>query len=426
MNGIARSFCLGAAALVCAYSGVSRPASAQNATTTAPESPFSAVSAAGKTLADKGIYFSLGFAEDFSALVSGGQKTGIMPIGHASAGVIFDLETIAGIPGASFHVNFDERFGHSIQEIAGSPIGLLQSDAGPIKPRLSEFYWEQGFDRDRLDITLGRTNPTFDFAVSEISCGFVGVICAQPTSWYSSNDAVEYPSQTWGGRFNFLITPEIYIRAGVFQHDSTAGNFNYSGFDWNTSHSVGAFIPVEIGYQTSFKTAQYPAKYDIGYYKDTASFSKPDGSRESRSAVWAQFQQAVWRPDPGTNRSLTVFGGALVYTGFAPVWGQYYLGVYDRAPFAARPDDTLAFIASLYFNNSASRPNKKTETMFELNYGFSVIPGVTIKPYTQYVISPANGGAALGSKQPDDAWVIGVQAVIDFAQLFNFPQFIPH
>jgi carbohydrate-selective porin OprB len=61
-----------------------------------------------------------------------------------------------------------------------------------------------------------------------------------------------------------------------------------------------------------------------------------------------------------------------------------------------------------------------------LNYGYSLIPGVTIKPYTQYVISPSNAGAAPGSKQPSNAWLIGVQFVLDFAQAFEWPQFIPH
>ncbi len=121
-----------------------------------------------------------------------------------------------------------------------------------------------------------------------------------------------------------------------------------------------------------------------------------------------------------------MFGGALIYNGNSPQWGQYYLGIYDQAPFYTRPRDTIGFIASLYTNNSDIHPNQKTQTMFELNYGFSVIPGITIKPYTQYVIAPTNAGAPIGSTQPKNAWLIGVQFVIDLAQAFEWPQFIPH
>jgi porin len=185
-------------------------------------------------------------------------------------------------------------------------------------------------------------------------------------------------------------------------------------------------IPVEIGYQTSFQNAQYPAKYDVGFYEDTASYTEANGQLGARDAFWGQFQQVVWRPDRATNQSLSVFGGAIVYSGNSPNWGQYYLGIYDRAPFAARPRDTIGLLATLYTNNSASRPNKSTEEDFELNYGFSVIPGLTFKPYTQYVIAPSNDNSILGSSQPRNAWIVGVQFVINLTDLFAFPQFVAH
>jgi porin len=145
-------------------------------------------------------------------------------------------------------------------------------------------------------------------------------------------------------------------------------------------NTPGAFIRVEVGYQTTYANVQYPAKYNIGFYEDTASASKPTSGYWARNAFWAQFQQAVWRPDRNSTQSLHVFGGALVYSGHSPQWGQYYLGLFAQGPFASRPRDTIGFIGSLYLNNSAIKPNKPTQTMWELNYGFSAIPGVTIKP----------------------------------------------
>jgi porin len=425
MKQIRSGFWLGAA-VAGVVSGISAPAMAQSTSPAAPASPFEPIIAFGQTLAKDGIFLNLSYLEDVSSVVSGGKQTGTMPIGEATAGVVFDLETIAGIPGASLHITFDERNGESINGITGSPSGGLQANAGPFKTRLSEFFWEQGFDHDRLDITFGRTNPTSDFAFSDLSCQFVGATCAQPRSWYFNNADVAYPSSAWGGRVNYAITPEVYVRGGVYQHDSTANDYENSGFDWNWEHSQGAFIPVEIGYQTSFQNAQYPAKYDVGFYEDTASYTEANGQLGARDAFWGQFQQVVWRPDRATNQSLSVFGGAIVYSGNSPNWGQYYLGIYDRAPFAARPRDTIGLLATLYTNNSASRPNKSTEEDFELNYGFSVIPGLTFKPYTQYVIAPSNDNSILGSSQPRNAWIVGVQFVINLTDLFAFPQFVAH
>jgi carbohydrate-selective porin OprB len=387
--------------------------------------PFDPVINFGQTLKNAGVFLDLSYAEDVTGVVNGGKQTGWMPIGHAAASAVFDLQTIVGLTGASIHVGFDERNGLNVQEIAGSPAGLLQSDAGPFRTRLGFLYWEQGFDNDRLDITAGRTNPTFDFAFSNISCSFVGVICAQPTSWYSNNTNVAYPSSTWGGRVNFQVTPEVYVRGGIYQHADQQTQYENAGFNWGVN-SPGAFYPFEVGYQTSAAAVQYPAKYDVGFYVDSSSYTKANGTAGGRNAFWAQFQQAVWRPSASSPQILNLFGGALVYNGNSPQWGQYYIGVYDQAPLASRPRDTVGFIASLYTNNSDIHPNQKTETMLELNYGFSVIPGITVKPYTQYVFGPTNANAPIGSSQPKNAWLIGVQFVLDLAQAFEWPQFIPH
>ncbi len=413
--------CLGATAVACLVSGLSTPVLAQ-----APSaSPFDPIINFGQTLKNAGVFLDLSYAEDVTGVVNGGKETGWMPIGHTSASAVFDLQTIVGLTGASVHIGFDERNGLNVQQIAGSPAGLLQSDAGPFTPRLGFFYWEQGFDNDRFDITFGRTNPTFDFAFSDISCSFVGVICAQPTSWYFNNNNIAYPSSTWGGRANIQITPEVYIRGGIYQNADQQGEFRNAGFNWGVN-SPGAFYPVEVGYQTSAKAVQYPAKYDVGFYVNSSSYTKQDGTAGGRNAFWAQFQQAVWRPSPDSGHILSVFGGAIIYNGNSPQWGQYYGGLYDQGPFPTRLRDTVGFIASVFTNNSAYNPNKSTQTTFELNYGYSVIPGITVKPYTQYVLNPANSGAAIGSPQPKNAWLIGVQFVLDLAQAFEWPQFIPH
>ena len=389
-------------------------------------SPFDPIINFGQTLKNNGIYFDAAYTEDFNAVVSGGQKTGVMPIGHFSTAAVFDLETILGIPSASVHIGFDDRYGLSVQQIAGSPAGLIQADAGPAAIRLGFLYWEQGFFHDQLDITLGRTNPTFDFAFSDISCTFVGQICSQPTSWYFNNENAAYPSSQWGGRANFQVTPDVYVRAGVYQHADQNTAYGNHNFNWGVN-SPGVFVPIEIGYQTSYKTARYPAKYDVGYYADTASYTKPlFGGPGARSAWWVQGQQAVWRPDRNTTRSLWVFGGALTYSGNSPQWGQYYVGLFDQGPLLSRPRDTIGFIASMYVNNSQIAPAYKKDYQFELNYGLSIVPGITFKPVVDWIIDPTNGDVASGPIKPHDAWLLGFQLAIDLGQAFEWPTFVPH
>jgi porin len=432
-------------AMALAFAGLAVPASAQNspppavpptplpaeppypapAALTAPAdaSPFAGITAFGQNLKNAGIYLQLGYAYDMNSLVSGGLRTGTIPTGELSFGTVLDLQTILGIRGASVHVTFDERSGFGLNGIAGTQ-GPLEANVGPTRSiRLSEFYWEQAFDDDRIDIRVGRTSPTLDFAVSDISCEFISsIICSQPGSWYNSNANNAYPSASWGGFLNIAATPRFYFRTGVFDDDPSNGGAN--GFNWNVAHSTGVFVPAEVGYETNFDNARYPAKYDIGGYWDAASYSSPQGvPMQGRTAIYAQAQQTVWRPEAATRQSLTVFGGGIVYNGGAPYWGQYYAGLYDRAPSAARPGDSIALIGSYYANNSNELPNRHGQWAFELNYGFRVARGLTVKPYTQYVVAPNNFLAPAGSKEPSDAWIVGFQVVINAAEFVGFPTF---
>ncbi len=321
--------CVGASALVVASLLVGAPeaANAQAKTEVSTSLIPPSLANLGKTLGDKGIYLSLSYVEDILANVSGGRNTGVYPAGELALGATFDLQKMAGITGGSLHIIFDERNGNSVSPAAGMAFGLTANHGPNNVIRLADFYYEQALFHDRLDITAGRTNPTADFATSAISCQFVSnVFCAQPGIWYFGlNDNQPYPQSTWGGRVNFQITPQVYLRVGGYQDDPTqvAGQ----GLTWRWDHGVGAFIPYELGYQTTFAGTRYPSKFDIGGYYDTGTFERPTTPgilERGRTAYWAQAQQTVWRPNPATQQSLTVFAGALVQSsGFAPYWGEY-------------------------------------------------------------------------------------------------------
>jgi porin len=416
-------------ALGCVLAGVSAPSRAQTPAAPADTGPFASVTALGQTLKNDGIYLQLGYGEIVAGLVSGGLQTGTFPTGELYFGTILDLQTILGIPGASFHVTFDERSGFAVNANAGTQ-GPLNSNSGPTRAtRLSELFWEQAFFDDRIDIRVGRTNPTLDFFTSDFACQFVSsIVCAQPGSFYFSNNSIGYPASSWGGFLNVVPAPNVYVRTGVYDDDISQTGPNQNGFTWNVAGSVGVFIPFEVGYQTNFTNSLLPSHYSAGFYWDDATYTPP-GGHEMNGRVATNFmaEQTVWRPDANTNQSLTVFGGGLVYQGGAPYWAQYYAGFLSRAPFGpVRPRDTVAFIGSYYSNNQNEHPNKATQWIYELNYGLSIIPGITFQPYTQYVVSPNNFLAPVGSKQPNYAWVVGFQVSIDFAAMFNFPVFAAH
>jgi porin len=433
MNAMRFGFGLTAAALACAVLGVCAPASAQPpAPMPPPTGPFAGITSMGQSLAQQGIFLGpLSYIEDLSALVSGGQKNGVMPIGHATVGAVFDLQTMFNIPGASIHVVIDERSGISISGIAGTST-IPQTQAGPTKPRLSDLFWEQGFDNDRLDIAVGWLQPTAQFDFHDLSCTFVSAsICSQPGSWYLMNNDQSFGTGEWGGRVNFQITPQVYIRGGVYQDNPIAGGFAENGFQNLGGPSVGVFIPVELGYVTGLADTQYPSTFDIGGYQDTSSSSAKPGNwfgppGQGRHAVYAHVEQTVWRPNRATDQSLTLFAGGIVYSGNGPFWGQYYVGCFDRAPFgSARPADTVSLIATEYQQNVHDLVNaQSSQYLIELNYGASVVPGVTLRPYLQFIANPDNPIGVMnssGSKHLANDWIIGAQFELDLAGLFNLP-----
>jgi porin len=415
----------------CLLSFQAAPVMAQTAPQTPNLSMPFTLAPLGKTLAADGIYLSGGYVEDILAVVAGGRNHGTLPAGELFFGSTLDLQTLLGITGASFHIVFDSRNGNSASNFAGTNFGLTAIHGPTNTIRLSNLYWEQGFDHDRIDFTVGRTNPTSDFATSDISCEFISnLFCAQPGIWYSINQNQAYPTSTWGGRANFQITPAVYVRAGAYEDDPSQNLATEHGFTWNTHNAVGAFLPFEIGYSTLFTGARYPAKYTIGGYYDTGSFNQPGtplNSMRGRTAFYAQAQQTVWRPSAKSSQSLTVFAGVLKQTGgFAPYTGEYYGGLYDRGPFLSRPNDTIGFAAALIATNKLSGAAFWNEWLLELNYGFSVIPGVTVKPVIEYVIHPDAIGFPPNPSKVQNALVIGTQLSINFNGALQLPQFIPH
>ena len=297
---------------------------------------------AAKRLGHKGIFFSLSYNEDILANVSGGRQTGTLPSGELTLGASFDLQKLVGIKGGSFHITFDARNGNSISSFAGSAFGLAANHGPNNVIRLSEFYYRQAFDHDRIDIKAGCTNPTLDFATSGISCEFVSnLFCAQPGIWYYINNDDPFPLSSWGGRVNIQLMDHMYFRFGGYEDDpiQAAGQ----GFTWRWDTGTGAFIPVELGYEHG------DTKYHIGGYYDTGTYTppSPNVTRRGRSAVYAQAQQVVWKPGGASKQKVIVFGGALVQTGgYAPFWGEYYGGVFMDAPFPSRRHDTFGLSAA--------------------------------------------------------------------------------
>lgn len=426
-----------------------RPAMAQSSDGPRPGDLFSfdrVGQAAGQALKNEGVYLDAGYFNDILADVKGGNETGVTSAGEAFAAVHFDMNAIAGIPNASVHIIFDDRTGNNVSTLVGTQFGLSGINGPSDTVRLSEFSWDQMLFDDHLRLLVGRINPTADFATSDISCLFVSnITCAQPFAWYVNTSGVAYPVSTWGGRATFKPTLASYFRVGVYQDDPSQNAATEHGFNWGIINSTGVFIPFEIGYQTDFSSVRYPSKYNVGGYYDTGSFAVPsmssitDLNRRGRTGFYAQMQQTVLRPDPSTNRSLTLFGGVLAATGgFQEYPLSVYAGAYQRGPFPSRPTDALGFeatyvtvdkkaqdqVINTFHSLGLAAPNHANEWVFEVNYKIAMALGVDLVPVAQYVVHPDAIGIHTPRPGVDHAFVVGAQVVINVGEMLGLPHWI--
>ncbi|HEY0182454.1 MAG TPA: carbohydrate porin [Rhodopila sp.] len=436
----------GVAAMIVCSTVAMQPATAQSNDASRPGDLFSfnqIGEAAGQILQNNGVYLNAGYVNNILADVKGGNTTGATATGDAFVSGDFDMNTIAGIPDAAIHVVLDDRTGRSVSTLAGTQFGLSGQNGPSDTIRLSELSWDQSLFDDHLRLLVGRINPTAEFATSDISCVFASnITCAQPFAWYVNNSGPAYPVSTWGGRMTVKPTVDTYLRVGAYQDDPTQGDVDEHGFNWGTNTSTGVFIPFEIGDERGFSTARYPFKYDIGGYYDTGRYTLPaasgsaDLNRRGRTAFYAQMQQTVWRPDPATNRGLTLFAGVLDSTGGYQVYPlSVYAGAYIRGPFAARPNDAAGFEASYVTIDKNARgevtdtfdslgstaPNHSNEWIFEADYKVAIAPGIALIPDAQYVVHPDEIGFNDPTPGVDHAFVIGAQVAIDVGEVIGLP-----
>jgi len=439
----------GAAAIAIYLRVMIVPAMAQSTDGSRPGDLFSFPQigqAAGQVLKNHGIYLDAGYLNDILANVKGGNETGVTSAGDAFAAVNFDMNTIAGIPNAAMHIIFDDRTGKNASTLAGTQFGLSAINGPSDTIRLSEFSWGQILFDDHLRLLVGRINPTADFATFDLACSFVSnITCSQPFAWYVNTSGVAYPVSTWGGRVTLKPTLPSYFRVGVYQDQPIQNAVTEHGFDWGINTSTGVFIPFEAGVQTNFSSTRYPFKYDVGGYYDTGRFTVPPASgitdlnRRGRTGFYVQMKQTVSRPDPSTNRSLTLFGGVLAATGgFQDYPLSVYTGAYQRGPFPSRPNDALGFEATYVTINKKAQgqvidtfdslgltaPNHANEWVFEVNYNIAIALGVSLAPVAQYVVHPDAIGFHTPRPGVDHAFVVGAQVVINVGEMLGLPHWI--
>jgi porin len=426
--------------------------STQPATPTPPLPVLAPAVRIGQDLLAAGILPRLRYVDAFAANPTGGLKQGADNSGVVIFGADLDADKIAGIPGGIVHVSFAQLYGH---ELSTDNIGSrtkVQTYYYPYKQfELSELTYEQSLWGDRLNLLAGRANATGEFARDTFGCRFENVADCPLELTQLVGGFPGFPYVNWGGRARVRLNPDLYFKAGAYEINPDR-NRN-SGFDWDTTASTGFVLPVEVGYTSSFADDPTPRDLKLGMWYNSAAFNDPLLNTKHQSRItnpgaplvhgggregaYALADQMVWRQDASTQRGIYLFAAAAApFDNSETFVAQGVLGAIWNGALPSRPNDQIGVLADVlelsrkehdYLNGLLLKAHSTSFIptdgyVFELNYGYRVVPGVTIQPTLQYLVNPDDVSRTTAKFAPKDALVVGIKFSVNANQALSLPE----
>ncbi|WP_426315194.1 carbohydrate porin [Methylobacterium fujisawaense] len=397
-----------------------------------------------------GISMILNYTGEFAANPSGGIRQGSAYAGQIAFGLDADLARLAGIDGGSVHTVVTQRHGRSLaQDSIGFDGSVQEIYGGGQTAHLTLLSYEQKLFDNRLDLEVGRLLANPNFLASPLYCNFQNnATCGAPKSIFKLTNFTYWPIATWGGHAKAWVNDKVFLHAGIYEVNPRDQLPTQNGIDWSTNGATGVLVPVEVGYSTNFGNDPLPRNYSVGVVFDRSDYKDPvldqrGGARVfsgldpltrfGRSAVYARFDQMVWRPDPSGIQGLSVFGVAIGGTGGRQTQ-DYFLegGAVLTGTFPGRPYDTLGFVFAMEKLSPLGTANiraartalglgtrnvESLQTILELSYGIQLTPAVRLMPNLQYVIDPDQTRFPFRPKPIPDAFVIGAKLSVDLFTL---------
>ncbi len=370
------------------------------------------------TLVDQGITIDAGYTADLLTLARGGESEGE---GWSYAGIFgvlvdFDLEKLAGLPGASIFVSAAWSSGQDLSERnVGNIFPVAEAFTGQ-SVRLSNLYYQQKLFEDAVTFKIGRLTTEQDFLSSEIYGNYVsGGINGTPFAIPDSNPGfTTIPFVQWGTVLAWEPTEQVRTAIGVYNGNDAVNDDKEHGTDFVLDPDDNMLIIGEIGYSWHDIEGEdgLPGVVKFGGLYETGDRSDlPDGerTRKGNTGFYASIEQKVFReaddpaqgltpwavvtyqPRQSVNQIPVFFGAGLVYTGLIPT----------------RDEDNAA-IGFFYGRVSRDIQGAGSEKVLELNYTLQVTKWFYIRPDLQFVFDPA------GDSDISNAIVAGGEIGITF------------
>lgn len=397
--------------------------------------------------------------------VAGGVKQGATMQGLTTATLQIDTGKAFGVAGGTLNASALQIHGRSLSPFYLDDLQTANGTEADDATRLWELWYDQSFARGAADLKLGQQSIDQEFIVSTYSAVFVNTMAGWPlvpsADLYAGGPA--YPLSSLGARLRAKPTADATVLFGVFDDNPPGGPFaddpqssDAGGTRFNTT--TGALVIAEFQYAVnrpavgdmvySGDQPGLPGTYKIGFWFDTGRFPDQAYDTEGNSlasaasngmpaghlhndGVYAVMDQTVWRPAPGSARSLNLFARVMGAPGDRNLVSfAFNGGVVLTAPLPGRDSDSAgidvgvgkvssgaaAYDRALGFATGTAYPVRGVETLIEITYQFQLAPWWLIQPDVQYVVNPGGGvpDHADPTRRLRNELVVGVRTAVTF------------
>lgn len=398
----------------------------------------------------EGVTLSLSYTGEAATNVSGGLRRDAAHAGQVYVGADLDLDRMFGIGGGELHFAVTNRHGKNLAAIAIGNNTSVQEIYGTQNTHLAILTWQQTLFDGRLDIEAGRSQANIHFLNSPLYCHFqTNSACGNPTFVFKNSNFTYFPASSWMAHAKLHVTPQVMLHAGVYEVNPDRKRASDHGFNFSTKNATGVIVPWELSYGRDSANDRLPGHYILGGWFDRGDYAdplrddqgniailtgRPAATRNGRSGLYVRFDQMLTRPDPASQRGLSIFGVAMTNLSGRVEESRYLgIGIVQTGTFARRDQDTFGFaINDQRFSDLAmQRMNaarvaaggradiRRHQYMMELAYGFQVNPAIRLSPNLQYILHPDQTGAPDRTRDIKDAFILGFKFTVDAMRLLG-------
>ncbi|MFO1127493.1 MAG: carbohydrate porin [Rhodospirillales bacterium] len=381
-------------------------------------------------LEDMGITPEMAYTTDLLAVRNGnaGSGDGWDYAGRVDAGINFDFEKLAGIPGLSLYASGAWSSGHDLSERqVGNMFAVAQIFTGQ-KVRLSQLYLRQSFDDDHYSVKVGRVTTEDDFLASDIYTYYVnGGINGTPSNVPDNNAGfTTAPFTQWGVVGTAEPIDNLRFAIGFYNGNENANDDKEHGVDFDLDPGNGMLVIGEVSYgwnqpkeepgaeeeenkaaEAGGQPAAEPeptarpsglpglAKMGVLFSSGDREDLKDGRNKKGSPGFYVSGQQMVYREPDTDDQGLTPWA-VVTYLprqsiNESPVFfatGMVYKGLIPER------DNDAAAIGFYYGKLSNDLEPSGSEKVLELAYTVQLTPWLYVRPDMQFVFDPSGVNSA--------------------------------